>query len=223
MFAIIKKELKGYFCTTSGYVFIGLFLLILSVFFFTTIFRYGSADYSYLFYNGSTILTFLAPILTMRMFAEERKLGTYQLLITSPRSSVSIVLGKFVSALIVVLVAELSTCMYYFILKYFGSPNLILSLNSLFGFFLLSMAYISLGMFISGLTENQIIAAVATVATFLVMWFVPTTNQIFSLVSKSYEFIEGTIDISAVATFLSFTILFVVLTIIVIQRRKTVK
>ena len=194
MFSVIKKELKGYFFTTSGYVFIGLFLLILSVFFFTTIFRYGSADYSYLFYNGATIVTFLVPILTMRMFAEERKLGTYQLLITSPRSSIAIVLGKFFSALIVVLIAELCTFMYFFILKYFASPNLILSLNSLLGFFLLSMAYISLGMFISSVTENQIIAAVATIASFLIMWFIPTTNEIFSLVNKSYDFIGGTIE-----------------------------
>ena len=223
MFSVLKKELKGYFLTTSGYIYIGVFMMILSVFFYKYVFSYRSANYSSMFYDAATLITFLAPILTMRMFAEERKLGTYQLLMTSPRSSIAIVLGKFFAALVVVLIAELCTFMYYGILEYFGTPNLILSLNTLLAFFLLSMAYLSLGMFISSMTENQIIAAVVTITTFLIMWFIPTPNELFLLVYKYNSFLEGTINISYVVTFLSFTLLCIVLTIVAIQRRKAVK
>ncbi|MFR5684589.1 MAG: ABC transporter permease, partial [Clostridia bacterium] len=91
MLAIIKKEVKSYFLSPIGYVFIGLFLAMCSVFFYLDIVQYGSTNFGYIFYSGSTILTFIIPILTMRMFSEERKNGTEQLLLTSPRSITSIV------------------------------------------------------------------------------------------------------------------------------------
>ena len=96
MISIIKKELKSYLLSPIGYIFIGLFLLIFSIFFYLNIFQSQVLNFEYLFYNGATILTFVTPVLTMRMFAEERKNGTEQLLLTSPRSITSIVLGKFI-------------------------------------------------------------------------------------------------------------------------------
>ena len=78
MFAVIKKELKSYFYSPIGYIFIGLFLLLFSVFFYISIFKYQSMNFEYLFYNGATILTFVVPVLTMGMFAAERKNGTEQ-------------------------------------------------------------------------------------------------------------------------------------------------
>ena len=91
MFAIIKKELKSYLLSPVGYVFIGLFLLIFSIFFYVSIFQYRTINFENLFFNGATVLTFVTPVLTMRMFAEERKNGTEQLILTSPRSITSIV------------------------------------------------------------------------------------------------------------------------------------
>lgn len=226
MLAVIKKELKSYLLSPIGYVFIGLFLLILSIFFYIIIYKIKSINFEYLFYNGATILTFITPVLTMRMFAEERKNGTEQLLLTSPRSITSIVLGKFFAAGIIIIITELCTLMYFGILKYFGNPSLILSLNTLFGFWLLSMAYISFGMFASSLTENQIIASVITIGTFMAMWFMPYMNKalsIFSLIDKFEKYPEGLISIPEIVTFVSFSTLFVLLTIIVLQRRKSVK
>lgn len=226
MLAVIKKELKSYLLSPIGYVFIGLFLIIFSIFFYVTIFMYQSVNFEYLFFNGATILTFITPVLTMRMFSEERKNGTEQLLLTSPRNITSIVLGKFIAAAIVMLITEIFTLMYFGILKYFGKPSLIVSLTTLAGFFLLSLAYISFGMFASSITENQIVSAVITIGVFLAMWFLPNMLSqlgIFSLISKFENFPYGIISVSEIITFVSFTVLFILLTIITLQRRKSVK
>ncbi len=226
MIAIIKKELKSYLLSPIGYIFIGLFLLIFSVFFMVTIFTSRVINFEYLFYNGATILTFITPILTMRMFAEERKNGTEQLLLTSPRGITSIVLGKFFAAGIIILVTEIFTFMYFIILDYFGNPSLLVALSTLFGFFLLSLAYISFGMFASSITENQIVASVITIGAFLAIWFLPdlvSVLGVFSLISKFENFPTGLISVSEIITFVSFAVLFILLTIITLQRRKSVK
>ena len=96
MFAVMKKELKSYLLSPIGYIFIGLFLLIFSIFFYSNIFLARTVRFEFLFADGATILTFVIPLLTMRMFSEERKNGTEQLLLTSPRSIFSIVFGKLI-------------------------------------------------------------------------------------------------------------------------------
>lgn len=226
MFAIMKKEFKSYLLSPIGYIFVGLFLLMFSIFFVVTIFNYSVLNFEYLFYNGATILTFITPVLTMRMFSEERKNGTEQLLLTSPRSITSIVLGKFFAAALVILITEACTLMYFAILKYYGSPSLVVALSTLGGFFLLSLAYISFGMFASSLTENQIVACVLTIGVFIAMWFLPNLNSAlepFSLINMFDKFPNGIISITEIITFVTFTILFVLLTIIMLQRRKSVK
>ena len=226
MWSVIKKELKSYVLSPIGYIFIGLFLLLFSIFFYLTIYQSQIVNFEYLFYNGATILTFITPILTMRMFAEERKNGTEQLLLTSPRSITSIVLGKFIAAAIIMFITELCTFMYFGILKYFGNPSLVVAINTLVGFFLLSLAYISFGMFASSLTENQIVASVITIGVFIGMWFLPGINEIFglfSLMDKFEKYSYGLISIQDIITFVSFTLMFILLTIITLQRRKSIK
>ena len=226
MFAVLKKELKSYLLSPIGYIFVGLFLIMFSTFFFLTIFESKVLNFEYLFYNGATILTFITPVLTMRLFSEERRNGTEQLILTSPRSITSVVLGKFLAATVMILITEAFTLMYYFILKQFGDPSLKVALSTLFGFFLLSLAYISFGMFASSLTENQIVACVLTIGAFIVMWFLPNFNSnlsMFSLITMFDKFPEGIISISEIVTFISFAVLFILLTIVVLQRRKSVK
>lgn len=226
MFAVLKKELKSYFLSPIGYVFIGLFLLMTSVFFYLDILSYGMSKFESMFYSLATILTFITPILTMRMFSEEKKEGTDQLLFTSPRGITSIIFGKFLAALCVLLITELSTFIYYFILMYFGSPDFVSAIVTLGGFLLLGAAYISFGMFASSITENQVIAAILTIGFFILTWFLPDINEIFSslsLINMFNKFPSGQIALSEVVTFVSFTLLFVALTIIVLQRRKSVK
>ncbi|MBO5398037.1 MAG: ABC transporter permease subunit [Clostridia bacterium] len=226
MFAIMKKEFKSYLLSPIGYIFIGLFLLMFSIFFIVTIFNYSVVNFEYLFYNGATILTFITPVLTMRMFSEERKNGTEQLILTSPRSLTSVVLGKFCAAALIMLITEAFTMIFFAILKYFGNPSLVVALSTLGGFFLLALAYISFGMFVSSLTENQIIACVITIGVFIAMWFLPglaPALEPFSLINMFDKFPQGMISISEIITYVTFTILFILLTIIVLQRRKSVK
>ena len=226
MFAIMKKEFKSYLLSPIGYIFIGLFLLMFSIFFIVTIFNYSVINFEYLFYNGATILTFITPVLTMRMFSEERKNGTEQLILTSPRSLTSVVLGKFCAAALIMLITEAFTMIFFAILKYFGNPSLVVALSTLGGFFLLALAYISFGMFVSSLTENQIIACVITIGVFIAMWFLPglaPALEPFSLINMFDKFPQGMISISEIITYVTFTILFILLTIIVLQRRKSVK
>ena len=227
MWAIIKKEVKTYFYSPIGYIFIGLFLAMCSVFFYLDVYYYGTTNFENMFYSAATILTFIIPILTMRMFSEERKNGTEQLLITSPRSLTSIVLGKFIAASIIVIISELFTFMYFGILTYFGAPHLSTALVTLFGYLLLGMAYISFGMFASSLTENQIISGVLSIGVFILLWFLPNFNENFSQFSLinifSRSFPTGVIDPEAVVLLVSFSLVFVLFTILVLQRKKSIK
>ena len=226
MLAVIKKELKSYLLSPIGYIFIGLFLLMFSILFYNSIFTSGVAYFEYAFFDAATIMTFLIPVLTMRMFSEERKSGTEQLLLTSPRSLASIVFGKFFAAMIIVLITILGTFIHFFILKYFGSPDIRVAMCAMLGFFLLCAAYVSFGMFASSITENQIVASVLTIGVFILMWFLPGVSQKFYNFSLMYmfdHFPDGVIALNEVVRFVSFTILFILLTIVVLQRRKSVK
>ncbi len=204
----------------------GLFLAMCSIFFYLDVVEYRSLQFENMFYSAATILTFIVPILTMRMFAEERKLGTEQLLYTSPKSITSIVAGKFLASLFVVVIAEICTLVYLAILYFFGTPHIQTILVTLLGFLMLSMAYISFGMFASSITENQIIAGVITIGFFIITWFLPNFSEILeplSLINMFNKFPQGLIAIEEIVTYVTFTAFFVLLTIIVLQRKKSVK
>ena len=162
----------------------------------------------------------------MRMFAEEKRNGTDQLLFTSPISMLSIVLGKFIAAIFILLITELLTFIYYFILMHFGSPYLPTALSTLFGFLLLGTAYISFGIFASSITENQIVASIITIAFFIFTWFMPGFNsnlEAFSLINMFDKFPSGQIALTELVTYITFTLLFTILTMIVLQRKKSLK
>lgn len=227
MLAVMKKEFKSYFLSPIGYIYIGIFLLTCSIFFYLDLFAYQSTEFSNMFGSAATVLTFIVPILTMRMFSEERKTGTEQLLLTSPRSVTSIVLGKFFAGGLVVVVSALATLIYFVILSMFGTPHLESALVTILGFVLLSLSYLSFGMFISSLTENQVISAIVSIGFFLLIWFLPGIVSSFSslsLMNAFYNsFMAGTISIADLVLLVSFTAMFVVFTIMVLQRRKYVK
>lgn len=197
-----------------------------SIFFYLDVVEYGSLQFENMFYSASTILTFIVPILTMRMFAEERKLGTEQLLYTSPKSISSIVMGKFLASVFVVLITQICTLFYLAILYFFGTPHIQTVLVTLLGFLMLSMAYISFGIFASSITENQIIAGVITIGFFIITWFLPNFSPILtplSLINMFDKFPSGLIAIEEIVTYITFTVFFVLLTIIVLQRKKSLK
>ncbi len=228
MWAVVKKELKSYFCTPIGYIFIGVFLIAFSISFYFSVIGYGNVNFEYIYYTLPTILVlaFIIPLLTMRSFAEERKTGTEQLLLTSPISITKIVLGKFIAATTIVLITELCTFMYFGILCHYGMPKLTTTFATLFGFLLFVMSYISFGMLASSINENQIIAGIISIGFFVITWVLPEFNsnlEGYSFINMFYKYTQGQIDIGNTVTFLTFTITCILLTIIVMQRRKSVK
>ena len=171
-------------------------------------------------------MTFIVPILTMRTIAEERKTGTEQLLLTSPLSITKVVLGKFIAATLIVVITEICTFLYFAILCYFGKPPITTALVTLLGFLLLAMSYISFGILASSITENQIIAGVITVGFFILTWFLPQFSSAFtnfSLINMFSKFPTGQIDIADTVTYITFTAMCLLLTVIVMQRRKSVR
>ena len=198
-----------------------------SIFFVATVITYQTVDLGGLYYNAAAIgLVIIVPILTMRTFSEERKNGTEQLLLTSPTSMFSVVMGKFFAALMVVLITLIISLMYFIILSILGAPSILTTLAQIIGFILISMAAISIGMFASSLTENQVIAGVLTVAFLLLSIFVDSISTKlaeFRLIDYYLKFAQGIVSIENAILFLLFTFVFISLTIIVMQRRRLVK
>ncbi len=228
MWAVIKKEFKSYFCTPIGYVFIGVFLIAFSISFYFSVIGYGNVNFENIFYSLPTILVlaFIIPLLTMRSFAEERKNGTEQLLLTSPISITKIVIGKFIAGLAIVVITEICTFMYFGILCHYGIPKLTTTFATLLGFLLFVMAYIAFGMLSSSITENQIIAGIISIGFFIITWVLPEFNsslESYSFINMFYKYTQGQIDIGDTVTFITFTITCLLLTAVVMQRRKSVK
>ena len=227
MWAVFKKELKTYFLSPIGYISIGIFMVMYSIFFYITTIAYGSVDMGNLYYATARYgLLLMIPLLTMRMFSEERKNGTEQLLLTSPRSVTSIVLGKFLAAVAVILITLLFSIIYSVIVSFFGNVNIPTLIATIIGFLLVAMAAISIGMLASSITENQIISAIITVAILVAPWFLVDMSSIFSsidLMDKFMKFPYGLISISDVVSLLSITVMCTLITIILIKRRKAVK
>ena len=227
MWAIVKKEFKTIFYSPMGYIVVAMFLIVYSTIFYATAIASGSVDLSSTYYWTAVYgLPFIMAILTMRSFAEEKSKGTEQLLEISPKSIFSIVMGKFFSMVGVICVTLIISFMYYFILLKFGNPDIKLVLITMIGFILLSMAYISFGMLVSSLTENQVIAAVVTLVFSLILFFISYGDGIFSnlaLINLFQKFPTNVISLKEIVGLLSFTIMCITITIIVIQRKKCLK
>ena len=227
MGAVIKKELKNYFLSPIGYIVIGIFLLTFSSFFFLTTIENSSIDLTYLFYYTALYgLMFMIPLITMWSFSGERKSGTDQLLLTSPVSMLGVVIAKFLSAFLLILIPVICTLMYFGILCFFEMPNVPIYLTTVLGFLLLSMTFISFGLLASSLTESPIISGIITFAfVFAATWvpyLVESLNNL-SLMDQFINFLYGQINIASVVLFVTLTITCLLITVIIMQRRKSIK
>ena len=171
-------------------------------------------------------LLLMIPLLTMRMFSEERKNGTEQLLLTSPRSVTSIVIGKFLAAVTVIFITLLLSTIYSIIISFFGTVNISTVIVTMIGFLLVGMAAISIGTLASSITENQVIAAIITIIVMVAPWFLVDISSVFSsidLMDKFMKFPYGLISISDTVSLISITAMCLLITIVLIKRRKAVK
>ena len=162
MIAIYKRDLKGFFTGMMGYVLLAFFLAVGGLYFTVMNLMSGYPDLSYTLYNNLFVLLLLVPLLTMRSFAEERRARTDQLLLTSPVPLWRIVLGKYLAVLSVFGMAVLVFALYPLIMSRGGAVSYRQSYAALLAFFLLGAACIAIGVFLSSLNENQIVAAVCS-------------------------------------------------------------
>lgn len=167
MLAIYKKELRSYFNSMIGYVFMAFFLIIIGIWFFAVNFSSQVANFEKTLDSITFIFILLAPLLTMRLMAEENKQKTDQLLFTSPISATSIVVGKLLAVISVFALVMVITCLYPIILTLYGKVPLTSAYAAIFAFAMLGSAYLSIGLFISSLTESQVVAAVISFVVFL--------------------------------------------------------
>lgn len=182
MLAVYKRELRSYFCSMTGYIFIAAVMVFTGIYFMANNLAFGYPYFSYTLVNSLLIYIIVVPILTMRSFADERRSKTDQLLLTSPASITSIVLGKYFAMMTVFAVPLVIFCVCPLIISTAGYAYLFGDYMAIFCMLAIGAMFVSVGMFISSLTDNQIIAAVVSIAVLLIihMWdnlvsFLPTT------------------------------------------------
>lgn len=242
MKAIFKRELNAYFKTPLGYIFIGLFFAFCALMFFTFNLNANTSIMTNYFTNICYVFIVIVPLLTMKMFSEERKLKTDQLLLTAPVKVTDIVLGKFLSGLVVLGISVAATLVFLVVLGLYGNPPIIQSLVGYFGIILYGAMLIAIGMFVSTLTQNQVISAVVTMAIVGVLTLAGAVNFDFTTAlggklvilgrflngavnfidigDRFNDFAQGILNVVPIVYYLTMTALFVLLTVRVIERRR---
>ena len=232
MIAIFKREFKSFFTTPLGYVILIIFNLFSGVaFWFGTLYS-GSVDMTYVFSGFTTIVLSAMPILTMRLFSEERRQKTDQALFTAPVSLTGIVLAKFFAAFLLYLIGISVTIVYSFVLAFMTAPAWPYIFGNYLGLVLIGAALLSVGLLISSLTENQLVAAIISYAT---MFFLLMMNNIASLFPIDFlsnilyalsfqtrfdTFVSGVVALDNVMFFLSVTVMCLFLTTRVLEKRR---
>lgn len=201
MRAIIGRELRSYFNGALGYIFSAVVLLFVGI--FTMVYNLKSYLSAFEITLGQMSFVYLIaiPILTMRIIADERRQKTDRLLYSLPMGMTRIVIGKYISALIVLALPVAITCLYPLILSLYGEVNLLSAYGSILGFFLLGAAIISIGLFVSSVTESQVVAAVISFVVLLVNFFIADLANMMSL--------------SAMSSYLAIALAIIVLAIII--------
>lgn len=232
MIAILKREARVYFDSLIGYIYLTAFFAASGLLFSISSLQYGSTNMSSMFSSLFYILLVLIPILTMRTLSEEKRQKTDQLLLTAPISLISLVMGKFLAAFLVYSLGVGMTLVYAIVVSFFGNVSWLTVLGNVVGLLLLGAAYISVGMFISSLTENQVIAAIGGFACMVALYLtgaiasiipIKWISNIFLNLSFSVRynpFTYGLFNFSNVLFFISATAIFLFLTVRVLERRR---
>lgn len=172
MLAILRKELKTYFLTPVGWIFLAVFLLISGILFATQLIFRQSSQYAAFLSSLLFIFLLVVPLLTMRIFTDEKRFRTDQLLLTGPTSLSGIVLGKYFAALAVFLITVLITLIYPLVLSFHGRLEWAVIVGTYAGFILVGAAFIAIGVFISGASEGVVGAAVLTFCALIITFII---------------------------------------------------
>ena len=233
MLAIYKKELRNYFTGVIGYVYLVIFFALSAILFsYTTLFSMSASVTEY-FTFMLIFSAIILPLLTMKSFSEERKTKTEQLLMTAPVSIPAVVLGKFLAAYTMFAGALIPTSLYFLVLYPYASLKVAVLFGNMLALLLVGAAFIAIGIFVSALTENQLSAAVGSIAIILgflgvsiLSSLIPNTYFIrfvldsLSIFTRFQSFVNGYFDIASIVYYLSVTAMFVYFTIRVYDRRR---
>ena len=225
MAAVFKRELGSYFRSPIGYTIVAIFYFFANIFFNMYCLSYNSSNMSSVFQNMFLIMLFIIPIITMKTFSEDKKLGTDKLLLTSPVSTVKIVFGKYLSAIIVYAICLMIFVFQGIILDFYTTPQWSVILCTVFGMLLMGSAIISIGLLISSLTESQVIACVGTLGVGFFLYIMDVVANlanssavsyivgVFTFIQRFSDFTLGILNPAHVLYFLSVTCLFLWLTV----------
>jgi ABC-2 type transport system permease protein len=223
---LLGKEVRALFYSPIAYIIIGL----MGYSFTITLFVNKFATLVHIFFQSAGLLFLLIPIITMRLFAEERKAGTLELLLTAPVRESHVVIAKYLASMAVVLAMIALTGTYAFVLGLFGSPEWGPIYSGYLGLALLSSTLVSLGLMISALTANQVVAAIVTIGISFLLWTIDTLAAMmpdalervlisFSLLARFQPFVTGAMYLSDFGFFVSSTLLALFLAMRALARR----
>lgn len=232
MFAIMRRELLSYFTSPLGYVFVAVFYLFSGIFLLLFTLSVQSADMAMVYTGMFFVMMIMVPVLTMRLMADENKQKTDQLLLTSPISLPRLVMGKFFSAFAVILACVLIFAVYGIVLSCFAAVNWAVIWGNIVGMSLLGAVYVAAGLFVSTLTENQMIAAVGSIglniafmlidsfAALMPTEFLANALRSLSFFGRYSEFTVGIFSLSNIFFFASAAFIFIFLTVRVLEKRR---
>ena len=231
--AIAAKELRGYFGSPIAWIMMGLFAFIFGGFYINYLYYFLNQGQQAMFgggpprmnvndqlirpllQNASVLVLFILPMITMRTYSEEKRSGTIELLLTSPLKDIEIVLGKFLGAVGLYAALLAVTMLYVLVLFFTGNPEWLPVVSGYLGLLLLGSCFVAVGLFISSLTKNQMVAGVATFVTFLFFWIInwfadsagPTMASVVNYLSITQHFDDfgrGVLDTKHLVFYLSF-------------------
>jgi ABC-2 type transport system permease protein len=233
MGAIYRREVKAYFTSPIAYVFIAILFFFAGLYLVQYNMSYGLADVTPIFSGTFFVLVFVVPLLTMRLFTEEKRLKTDQCLLTAPVNLFAVVGGKFLAACTVLLTAMSVYIIMAFTLRGLaGTLDWAIAIGNFTGFLLLGASFISIGLFISAMTENQVVAAILSFIINFLLYMLDTfssivTNTFVSGVmdsigfySKYNEFTAGILSLTSILYFISVVFIFNFLTVRALERRR---
>ena len=232
MIAIMKRDLRGFFTSPIGYVFLAVFLLVCNFFFYNYNIRGAASSLSYVFSNMLLTLVFLIPLITMRLMSEEMKQRTDQMLLTAPVRVFDIVVGKYLAAMLVFVIGLACTFTWPLIVTMFGDPAIYEMIGNYVAMLLLISCLVSIGLFISSLTESQIIAAILSFVVLLALYMfssiasavdnvvVSAVLNWLSVFSRYSGFTAGVFSLADIVYYFSVTVVFLFLTARVIEKKR---
>lgn len=232
MTAIFKRELRSYFTNGIGYVYCAVFALVMNILYCINSVSQYQSNFVVLFNYMLVLLIFLIPIMTMRIWSEEKKQKTDQLLLTAPVTTADVVLGKFWAAMCVFLISLALTLVYPLLAALYGTSEPAITIGNYVAIILAAGAYIAISQFMSSLTESQIVSALlsmVTLAFFLILNVIFSVTDIdiisriagfLSIIVRFVSFTQGIFSLSDVIYFISLTVVFLFFTSRVIEKRR---